>query len=165
VIEQGGENGAVAHPLERTGRRRFEQFAGLTVAKRRRAALIAIGYRPLDAVDRVAGDRISFAEVIKQRGQCREFAPDRGGLQCAPFHVAAPVDDVGSDNRAQFAVIAQTGIGNEFAHIGFVGAPGFAIGDVGQPFFLGRHVGQPLEFAAGQRRFGDRNQVHVRPLL
>ena len=162
VIEQGGENGAVAHALERVGRRRFQQLARLTVAKRRRAAFIAIGHRPLDAVDRVAGDGIALAEVIEQRRQRRELAPDRGGLQFAPFQVAAPVDDMGSGNRAQFAVIVQSGIGNKLAHIDFVGAPGFAIGDIGQPFFLGRHIGEALEVAAGQRLFLDWNQFHRR---
>ena len=71
---------------------------------------------------------------------------------------------MGSDNRAQFAVIVQTGIGNKFAHIGFVGAPGFAIGDIGQPFLFGRHVGKPLEVGAGQRLFLDWNQLHLAPL-
>ena len=163
VIEQGGENGAVTHPLERFGGRRVKQFASLTVAKRRGGTFVAIGHRALDTIDRIAGNGIALAKVIEQRRQCRELAPDRGGLQCAPFHVAAPVDDMGSDNRAQFAVIVQSGIGNKLAHIGFVGALGFAIGDIGQPFLLGRHIGQALELLARQRLFLDRNQNPFSP--
>ena len=35
VIEQGGQDSAVAQALERVRRRRFEQFAGLCVIQRR----------------------------------------------------------------------------------------------------------------------------------
>lgn len=40
VIQQGRENRAVAHALELISRRRFQQFAYLPVAKRRRAAFV-----------------------------------------------------------------------------------------------------------------------------
>jgi hypothetical protein len=65
---------AVAHPLERVGGWRLEQLARLRVAQRRRAALIAVGHRPLDAVDRIAGDGVVLAHMIEQGGECREHA-------------------------------------------------------------------------------------------
>ena len=43
VIEQGGEDGAVAQPLQRVGRRRVEQGAGLGVTERRGRALAGGG--------------------------------------------------------------------------------------------------------------------------
>ena len=78
VIEQGGQDGAIAHALESIVGRRIEQLAGLGIAERRRAAFIAVGHRPLDAVHRIAGDGVLFAEIIEQRRQRREFPPDAG---------------------------------------------------------------------------------------
>ena len=39
VIEQGGEDGPIAHALERVVGRRFEQLAGLSIAERRASSL------------------------------------------------------------------------------------------------------------------------------
>ena len=64
MIEQCGEDGAVAQPLQGVGRRRVEQGAGLGVAERRRRALAGGGRRPLHAAHRVIGDRVLFAEII-----------------------------------------------------------------------------------------------------
>jgi hypothetical protein len=55
VIEQGGQDGAVARALERLG-----------IAQRWRAAFIAVGHRPLHAVDGIAGHGVALAEVIEQ---------------------------------------------------------------------------------------------------
>jgi hypothetical protein len=40
----------------------------LGITKRRRGTFIGIGGRPLDAVDRIAGDSVVLAEVIEERG-------------------------------------------------------------------------------------------------
>ena len=70
---------------------------------------------------------------------------------------------MGAGDRTQLAVIVQAGIGNKFAPVVFVGAPGFGIGEIGEPFLFGRHIGGAFELGACQRLFGDRNQVHFRP--
>jgi hypothetical protein len=46
---------------------RFEQFARLVVADRRRLAFTAFGPRPLDAFDRVVGDGVLKGCPIAQR--------------------------------------------------------------------------------------------------
>src|ERR1700732_2053715 len=66
VIEQGGQNRAVPYTLQRVDGRGLQQPAGLRVAEGRRAAFIAIGRRPLDAVNGITGDGIAFTEIIKQ---------------------------------------------------------------------------------------------------
>src|SRR6516162_7789867 len=65
VVKQGRENRTIADALESVRRRRFQQLAGLTIAKRRRAAFVAIGHWPLDAVDRIAGHGVAVAKVIE----------------------------------------------------------------------------------------------------
>jgi hypothetical protein len=56
VVEQGSQNRAVTYALERICGRRIEQPAGLGVAQARRAAFIAVGHRPLDAIHGIADD-------------------------------------------------------------------------------------------------------------
>src|SRR5581483_5521018 len=65
VIEEGGQNGAIALTLERIFRRRLEQFAHLGVTERRRRAFIAVRRRPLDAIHRIAEDGVALAEIIE----------------------------------------------------------------------------------------------------
>ena len=48
VIEQGGQNGAIAHALERIFRRRIKQLAGLGIAERRRRSFIGVSRGPLN---------------------------------------------------------------------------------------------------------------------
>ena len=121
---------------------------------------LAIG--PLDAVDRIAGDGVAFAEVIEQRGQRRELAPDGGRRQLAALHVLAPGDDVRPGDGAQLRVVPQAGKGDEFPHVVLVGPAGFRVGDVGEPFFLGRNLGELLELRARQACFltGTRSMKH-----
>ena len=151
--------------LERVRRRRLQQLARLGVAERRRAAFIAVRHRPLHAVDRIAGDGVALAEVIEQRGQGRELAPDAGGRQLAGLQVLAPGDDMGAGDGAQLRGPAQPGEGRELAHVDFVGPAGFGIGDVGEPFELGRNVGEVAVLGRRQRplsrapRVSNRHQV------
>jgi hypothetical protein len=76
------------------------------------------------------------------------------------FHILAPVDDVGPDDRAQLVVVTQPGARDEFPHVGLVGPARFRVGEVREPFLFGRHIGKTLELRARQRLFFDRNQLH-----
>src|SRR5216683_1060372 len=78
VVEQGGQDSAIADALEGVVGRRIEQLAGLGITECRRAAFVVVGHWPLDAVDRIAGDRVVLAEIIEQRRQRRELATDAG---------------------------------------------------------------------------------------
>ena len=99
VVEQGGENGAIADALEGVFGRRIEQLARLGVAERRRLTFVAIGHRPLDAVDRIAGHGIVLTEIVEQGRERRELAADAGGRQRALLEVLAPGDDMGAGDR------------------------------------------------------------------
>ena len=94
VIEQGGEDGAIAHALERILGRRIEKLAGLSVTQRRRRTFVGIGGWPLDPVDGIAGDGVMLAQVIEQRRECRELAADGGRGQLAGLEMLALGDDV-----------------------------------------------------------------------
>src|SRR5258708_23191444 len=72
MIEQGGQYRPIADALERVGRRSIEQLAGLNIAERRRAAFVVVGHRPLDAVDRIAGDCVALAQIIQQGAESAE---------------------------------------------------------------------------------------------
>ena len=90
MIQQGSQDGPIPDALERVRERGFQQFAGLRVAECRRAAFVPVGHWPFHSVHRIAGDSVAFAEVIEERGQRRELAPNAGRRQTASFHVLAP---------------------------------------------------------------------------
>jgi hypothetical protein len=77
------QDGPVALALEGVGRGRLEQRPGLAVAQRRRLALITLGFGALDAADRVMAHRVDLAEVVEERGDRGQLAPD-GALGQAP---------------------------------------------------------------------------------
>jgi hypothetical protein len=48
----------------------------------------------LRAAHRIAGDRVTFAEIIEERGQRRELAPNAGRRQTTSFHVLAAANNM-----------------------------------------------------------------------
>src|SRR5271155_878327 len=153
-------------PLEGIVGWRIEQFASLGITESRGAAFIVVGHWALDAVDRVAGDRVALAEIIEQGRQRREFAPDARRGEYARLEVLAPGDNVGASDGAQLSWLAQAGEGGELADIVAVGPPGFGIGDIGEPFELGRHLGEIAELDRSEAVLVNYDQVlcHVRAL-
>ena len=101
VIEQGGEDGAIADALERIVGRRVEQLAGLGITQCWRAAFVVVGHWPLDAVDRIAGDGVVLAEIIEQGRERRELAADAGRGELAGLEVLAPGDHVSAGDGPQ----------------------------------------------------------------
>jgi hypothetical protein len=65
VIEHSGQNGAIAHALERVLGRRIEQPARLGIAERGRRAFVGLRSRTLDAVDGIVGYGVMLAEVVE----------------------------------------------------------------------------------------------------
>ncbi len=61
MVEQGGQDGAIADALEGVVGRRTEQLAGLGITEGWGAAFVVVGHWAFNAVDRVAGDRIALA--------------------------------------------------------------------------------------------------------
>jgi hypothetical protein len=76
VVEEGGQDGAIAFAFQRVRRGRFQQRPDLAVAQRRRLAPIVIGLGALDPADRVVADGIGLAEVVEERGDRGEFSAD-----------------------------------------------------------------------------------------
>jgi hypothetical protein len=148
VVEEGGQNGAVALAFERVFRRGLQQRPGLAIAQRRRLALVVVGLGAFDAADGVVADRINLAEMVEERGDRGQLAPDGAGGQAAPFEVFSPSNQVGAGHGAHFFGALDAGEGREFFHIDPVSAPGAGVIQVRKPFHLGRHVPQPLELGA-----------------
>jgi hypothetical protein len=89
AIYKGGEDGAIAYTFECVRGRGIEQLTHLGIAERRGRALIAIGHRPLDAVDRITGHGVVLAEIVEQGRERRELAADAGGREAALLEVQA----------------------------------------------------------------------------
>jgi hypothetical protein len=62
--KQRGQNGAVALALDRVGRGRGQQRAGLVVADRRRLAFAAFRPRPLNTFDPIMGGGVFLAQIF-----------------------------------------------------------------------------------------------------
>ena len=124
--------------------------AWLGVAERRCRALAELRRRPLHAAHRVVGDGVLFAEIIIERGQRRELAAHGGAGQRPDFQGAAPGDDMGPGDLAQFGDGADADEAAELADIALIGAPRVRIADVGGPFDFRGDVGETLELHGGQ---------------
>lgn len=134
------------------------------IAQRRGQALIVIGLGALHAVYRIVQDGVLFAEVVKQRGDRRQFAADGGRRKRSGFQLLAPGDEMRTGHAAEFFRAGDPDETGEVLHVLLVGATGFLVADVGKPLQLGRHFGQATEFGGGQGtgsrpgRFGQRRQ-------
>jgi hypothetical protein len=73
VIEQGSQDGPISDALERVRGWRFQQFAGLRDAVLPSFPLTIGRFTPSTGF---AGDSVAFAEIIEERGQRRELAPE-----------------------------------------------------------------------------------------
>lgn len=133
VVEQGGQDGAVAHALARVGDGGLEQGQGLRVAQGGRGSFVHVSARALDAIDRVPGDGVAFAQIVEQRRERRELPPARRPGQVSSFEGLAPGDDMRPGDRAEPSRAGEPGEGDEVADVGLVGAPGLSVGEVGQP--------------------------------
>ena len=87
VVKKGRQDGPIALALKRMGRGRFQKRPGLAVAQGRRFAFIRFGFRAFDPADRVIGDSVNVAQVIKERGDRGQLAPDGTLGQAAALEV------------------------------------------------------------------------------
>lgn len=134
------------------------------IAQRRRQALIIISLGALHAVYRVVQDGVLFAEVVKKRGNRRQFAADGRRRERSGFHILAPGNQMRTGHAAEFFRAGDPDEAGKILHVLLVGAAGFLVPDVGKPLQLGRHFGQTLELGSSQGtgsrpgRFGQRRQ-------
>jgi hypothetical protein len=126
----GCEDGAVAYIFERIVRRRFEQLADLPIAECRDRAFVAVGHRPLDAVDRISSGGVVLTEIVEQGAEREELAADAGGGEFALLQVLSPGDDVGTSHSAQLGDAAEAGEGAELLEIALIGPASFGIGEI-----------------------------------
>ena len=77
VVEQGGENGPVAFAFKSVVERRVKENAGLIVADGGGFPFVGVRVGTFNAADRVVGDRVLIAEVIKEGGQGRRVYAGR----------------------------------------------------------------------------------------
>jgi hypothetical protein len=109
VVEEDGEDsedGAVALAFERAGVRSSHKLPGLGVGARGSCSFIGSAAGTLYAVNGVLQDGVGPAEVIEQVGQCREFAPHRGGGEFLVFEFLAPGDDVRAGDGAELGLFS-----------------------------------------------------------
>ena len=133
VMQEQGEEGAIAQPLRGIDRC-FQELARLGITDRRRLALVALHLRPLNALDRVVGDRIGLGEVFEQGGEGGELAPDRGSGQLAPLEILAPGEHVGPGDQAQLRRRRDANKAHEFLQVILVGAAGVGVIEIREPF-------------------------------
>ena len=154
MVEEDGEDGAIAFAFEGGGIGGGEERAGLVVGDGRRFALIRAFRRPLYAVSGIDGGGVAGAEVIEEGTDGGEFAPDGGRAELLPFEILAPGDDVGAGHRAQFDMILDAEELNELADVLAVGEAGVAVGEVGEPLGFGGHLGELAELRLVDERGG-----------
>jgi hypothetical protein len=88
---------------------------------------------------------VGFTEVVEERGDRGQLAPDGAGGQAAALEVLSPGDQVGAADLAHFFRALDAGEGRELLDVDSVSSAGAGVVQVGEPFHLGRHVPQPLE--------------------
>ena len=154
VVEEDGEDGAIAFAFEGGGIGGGQQRPSLVVGDGRGFALVGSFGRSLDAVGRVDGGGVAGTKVIEERADGGEFTPDGGRAELLPFEVLAPGDDVGAGHGAQFDVILDAEELDELADVLAVGEAGVAVGEVGEPLGLGGHFSELAELRLVDERSG-----------
>ena len=145
-----------SNAFERFLGRSREQFAGLVVGECRRLALVGLALRALYAFDRIVGDGVLVAEILKKRRQRREAMPDRRSVQCPLSELIAPCDHVGWSNNPEFLWSLDTYEQHEVPNGVLIGSFRVQVADILKPLRFGRHVGQTLEVGRRQEpRFAD----------
>jgi hypothetical protein len=67
MVEQGGQDGPISNAFQRLLGRGDEQLAGLMLGKCRRFPLVCFGAGAFYTFDRIMGNGVLVAEVLKQR--------------------------------------------------------------------------------------------------
>ncbi len=136
--------------LDRALRRRVEEFASLSVGNGRCFTFAGLGPRSFDAAHRVVGHRIDLAEMIKERGQGRELAPDRRRAAAGFLQVLTPSEQMGAGDRPELPGVLHPKKRHEPGHIVAIRPAGVGVGDVGKPLQLRRHVVELVKARVGE---------------
>ena len=84
---------------------------------------------------------MAVAEIIIERRQGREFAPDGVVGQAPALQVVAPGEDMRPGHLAELVDAAETGKGDELPNIPLIILTGVAVAQVGEPLGFRRNVG------------------------
>lgn len=139
----GGQDRPVAPALDCVGLGCGRRFPYLVIAGRRHPAFATLRCRSRDALDRVVGDGVAFAEEVGQRRERRRLVPD-----CAAGEVVARGDDVGTGYGAELDEPSGAREAYEIAYGGLVGAVGRGVRQVGELPHLRQHLGRGWSAAA-----------------
>lgn len=150
MIEESGKDSAVALATQGGGVRRVEQGARLVVANGWRFTFLAFHFRTLDALDRIACNGVDLAQVIKQRRERGQLAPNRWAGQLTVLQVAALGEDVSAGNNAELFRTIDAGKHHELLQVALIGTAGLRIVDVGVPGHRWRHISQLIELLVRQ---------------
>ena len=152
MVEERRQDGAIALAFERRRWRCLEEHAGLLITQGRRQAFVGIeDFGPLHAFDGIVHHGVALAEILEERGDRGELAPDRRAGHCPALEALAPGDEVGARDHAEFLRTLDAGKVHEVLEIVLVGAARLPIRDVGKPLNLGRHVSEVEELFGRQR--------------
>ena len=100
-------------------------------------------------------DGVALAQVVIERSQRRQLAPDGGTGQALLLQMGAPGQDMTSGPRPEFLRLHDAGERHEGFQVVFIRAPGLRAIQVGKPLGLGRQPGPAAESArplAARRR-------------
>jgi hypothetical protein len=127
-----------------------EERPRLSVAQRRRLALVALDFRALYPLHRVVGHRIRITEVLEERGERGELAPNGSTAELPALQVLPPGEHVRAGEGTKRLGRFDSHKPHELVDVDPVGAPRPRVVDVRKPLGLSRHHREPLELGGGQ---------------
>ena len=105
--------------------------------------------RALHTLDRVMGNGVPVAEILKERRQRRQPVPYGRAAQDSISEIVAPGDYMCARNGPKFLRPLDACKPHEVLDGVFVGALGAGIADILEPLGLRRNIAQALELGGG----------------
>ena len=160
VVEQQGEEGAIAQGLQIVAGGELQEMPRLGIPERRRLAFVAFDLGPLHALDRIRRHRVLIAQDI-QRGR-------RGRRACAAPSMPASSRRSRSLRQARTCarVTSRSSSGAAMPmkvmnslQVVVVRPAGVRVVDVRKPLGRRRHLGELEKFGGGQRATRERDEL------
>jgi hypothetical protein len=153
VVEEGGEDRSVPLAFERRCVWRVEKLARLVIAERRRLPLVALYLGTLHALYWIVLHSVLLAQILEQRREGREPAPNRRTRKAAEVQVVAPGDHVRAIDFAHLGGRPDASEVHERLQVGLIRAARPLVVDVGEPFELWRNRRELLKLRTGEKPF------------
>ena len=98
----------------------------------------------------IVGHGVDLAQMVEQRGQRRELAPDRCRAAAGTFQMFAPGQKMRAGDFPEMLRILHAEERHEPGHIVAVRAPRVRIADIGEPLQLRRHIVELIKARVGE---------------